>query len=366
MLNSMKYSIIRALRDKEFMLSTILITLVIGTVLNFTTNTMLEEITAGTLEIPVAIVQIEGSDTSTFIQTLEAAQIFELEFVDMAIAIDKLENNDVAGIFEVGVKPRLLVVTANARQLVLHAIADEYVINAAVLQNIANENPASLENVVANLLKQTPIASEMELANNLTSPMQHLAIAFITLVAVSGLFVGFERAMMTTNDGATASRRITSSLQRVKILIADLVGVALVVVVLTFGVWAYFFWVLGVDLEMNLILAALAFFLVALLSVSVGACFGLVIPGTKKLREQVLMVIYLVMLVPVFFVGQLQLPAIVDSLNPMALIQDTLMALKMQNYARYFGFITTMIVIVIMLLSLTIISLRRVHYVDTK
>ena len=368
MLNSMKYSVIRALRDKEFMFGAIIMTLLMGTVFYFMTGTMLEELADGTLEIPVAVVEISGSEQSMFIEILEMADIFELEFASMEEALYQLETGAVDGIFEVGYELRLLVTSSNFRQLILQTVADEYVIGGHMLMTIANENPAYLETAIMSLVEQRSVMNEMAIANELPDMMQLTAILFIGMTAISGTFLGFERAIMTNNDGATASRRITSSFGKMKILAADLLGAALLVVGVSFGVWAYYSFVLGVELGMNAGLASLAFFLTALFSISFGAFFGLVAPGKRKTREQILTGAYMGMMMAGFMGAQVRVDALelINSVNPIALFLDSLMALNMGNYTRYFGFIIIIAIATVIFIGLTIIALRRNRHVDAR
>lgn len=368
MLNSMKYSMIRALRDKEFMFSTIIIAVLMGTVMYFMTETMLEELESGTLEIPIAVVEVSGSEHGAFIEILETAGIFDLEFVDMEQALFKLEANDVEGIFEMGDDISLLVTHNGFTPLLLQTIADEYVMTSGALTTIATENPEDLEPAIISLMNQESVILEMEVTNQMVDTMQLSTILFITMTAISGMFVGFERAIMTNDDGKVASRRITSSFGKVNMLIADLVGVALLVVVMTFSIWAYFSLVLGVNLEMNVALAALGFLLTALFSVSFGALFGLVAPGKRKTREQILMGAYMGMMVLAFFGPQVRVDAItlINRVNPMSVLLDSLMALNMGNYVRYFGFTGTIAVATVIFLGLVIIALRRNRHVDAR
>jgi len=364
----MKYSIIRALRDKEFMFSSIVIAILMGTVMNFMTGMPLEELEEGTLEIPVAVVEIAGSQQSMFIEILEATGMFELQFVDMEEALYQLEEDTVDGIFEVGYEPRLLVTRSHFHQLLMQTIADDYVMGGNVLAAIANENPQYLEAAILSLLEPESVMSEMALADEMTDLMQTQTIIFIAMIAISGMFVGFERGIMTNNDGATASRRIMSSFGKMKLLFADLVGVALLVVVMTFGVWGYYAFVLGVTLEMNIAFAAFAFFLTALFGVSFGSFFALIAPGKRKTREQILTAAYMVMMMAAFVGAQLRndIIELLNSVNPMAILLDSLLALNMGNYTRYFGFMITIAIATVLFLALTIIATRRDRDVDAR
>jgi len=368
MLNSMKYSIIRAFRDKEFMLSGIIMVVLMGTIMYFMTDSMFEEFNEGTLEIPVAVVEIAGSEESLFIEILETAEMFELKFVSMEEALYQLEANDVAGIFEVGNELRLLVKTSNFRQMLLQSLADEYIRSGNMLTSIASENPQNLQNAIMSMIERQSVMSEMLIAEELVDIMQFSIMLLIATIAISGIFVGFERAIMTNNDGAIASRRITSSFSKMKILLADLMGVTSLVVVMTGSIWAYFSFVLGINLKMNVGLATLAFFLSSLFSVSFGAFVGLFVPGNKKMREQALFGAYMGMIMLAFF-GINARVEIIDSINqvnPMIRLANSLIALNMGNYARYFGFIGTMSFATIVFLVLAIIASRRNRHVDIR
>lgn len=367
MLNSMKYSMIRALRDKEFMLTIIFIVLM-GTVMYSMTETMLEELEGGTLEIPIAVVEISGSEHRAFIEILETAGIFELNFVDMEEALHMLEDHDVDGVFEIGSNLSLLVTHDGFSQLLLQTVADEYIMGSHVVTTIATKNPEDLESAIISMMNQDSVIRNMEIGDLVVDMMQMSTILFITMTAVSGMFVGFERAIMTNTDGKVASRRITSSFGKMNILITDLVGVALLVVVITFGIWAYFSFVLGVNLEMNVALAALGFILTALFGVSFGAFFGLVAPGKRKTRDQILSVAYMFMVMVSFFgpLVQVEAIALINSVNPMSVLLDSLMALNMGNYVRYLSFIGTIAIVSVIFLGLTLIAVRRNRHVDAR
>ena len=368
MLNSMKYSIIRALRDKEFMIMSILVAVVMGTVQYFMVGTMLEELEDGTLEIPVAVVEVAGNEDSMFIEILEIADLFELEFVDMEEALYKLETDAVDGIFEVGNEPRLIVINSGFAQLLMQTVADEYIIGGNILEQIATENPEYLETAIMSMMEPASIMNEMAIADDMADMMQLTAITFIIMTAVSGMFVGFERAIMTNNDGGCASRRITSSFGKMNILVADLIGVAFLVVAMTFAVWGYFALVLGVTLEMNAGFAILAFFLTALFSLSFGAFFGLVAPGKRKTREQILTTAYMVMVMAAFLGPQLQIDMLelINAINPISIVLDSIMALNLGSYTRYFGFMISIAIASIIFLALAIIALRRTRHVDIR
>ena len=369
MFNSIKYSIFRAVRDKEYMFSSLVIALLMGTIAFTMTGSMLEELEEGTLEIPVAVVEVEGSEQSAFIQILEATSMFELKFVDMETATYKLEINEVDGIFEVGYMPRLLVTRSHFRQRLLQTVADSYLINSNVLEAVASENPEYLEAAIMNIIEPNAVTSEMAIADEMVDWVQSLMILMITMTAFGGTFLGFERGIMVNNDGAIASRRITASFGKVKILIADLMGAAFVGVALSFAVWAYYVLVLGVDLEMNVGLAAVAFFLTALLGVIFGAFFALIAPGKRKTREQILNGAYMgLAMTGGFATGMRGIPLLdlINQVNPMVLLSDSLMALNMGNYTRYFGFMITLIIAAVVFLVLTLITLRRNRHVDAK
>ena len=368
MLNSMKYSMIMALRNKEFMFSSIIMAVMMGTIMHFMTGTIMEEIEEGTFEIEVAVVEIAGSENSFFLEILEAIDMLDVQFLDMEEALYQLEINEVAGIIEVGSQPRLLVVNNGFSQFVLQAIVDEYVMNSNVFVNIENENPQYLQAAMMSMIDREAVVIEMERTENITDMMQMFAIMFVTTGALSGIFVGFERAILINNDGEIGSRRLVSSFGKMKLLIMDLIGVALIVVLISFIIWAFYTMVLGVTLEINLALAGLSFFLTALFGVAFGAFFGLVAPGKRKTREQILNGVFMAIIMLGFFQANLRTPLIeaINEFNPMMLLLDALMALNIGSYARYTGFMVTLAVSTVVLLAITLIAVRRNRDVDAK
>ena len=368
MLNGIKYSMIRALRDKEFMFSSILVAVLMGTVMYFMTGSMMDEVNEGTLEINVAVVEIAGSEQSMFIDILQSIDMFELDFVNREEALYLLETGDVDGIFEVGSRPHLLVTESFFRQLILQTVADEYVMNGEIFTTIGNENPQYLEAAMMSMVDQRAIMAEMEIAEHVIDMMQMFMIMFVTTGALSGIFVGFERAIMVNNDGKTASRRLVSSFGKINLLVADLLGAAFVIVLIAFAIWGYFTLVLGVALEVNLALAAVSFFLTGLFGLTFGAFFGLVAPGKRKAREQILNGAYMGMIMIGFFGAQMPVPMIqrINDFNPLMLLVDAIMALNLGSYDRYIGFMVTIGILTVVMFVATIIALRRNRHVDAK
>ena len=362
----MKYSMKRALRDKEFMFTSIIIAILMGTVMHFMTGSIMEEIDEGIFEINVAVVEATHHEHDIFIEVLESVEMLELEFVDMEAALYKLDAGDVQGIFEVGYEPRLLVTVSHFSQRILQSIADQYVMNHDIFTNIAMTNPEYLASAMMSLVDRDSIMAEMELSENVMDIMQMFMIMFVTTGALSGIFVGFERAIMVNNDGTTASRRLISSFGKMKLLLADLLGVAAVVVLISFITWGYFAIVLGVELEVNLTLAGLSFFLTGMFGLALGAFFGLVAPGKRKTREQILNVFYMGMIMIGFFGSQMRMPIIntINEYNPLMILVDAIMALNIGSYNRFIGFMVALAVSTVVMLAATIIALRRTRHVD--
>jgi len=367
MLNSIKYSIIRAARDKDFMLSTILVAIVMGTVMYFMTSTILESIEEGSFEMPIAVVLTDGHENSNFLELIRNYGMFVYVVTDMDNALDKLDANQIDGIYEIGYAPELIVTRSYIRQQMMKMIADEYIVASHALSKIAMLNPLGLESAINEMTQSNTILTEMAITDEITDQMQLSTILFIVMTTLSGIFLGFERGMLTGNDGKVASRRIASSFGKLRLLISDLIGVSIMVLLMTFVTWGYFSLILGVELQMNLFLAGLAFFITGLFGVSLGAFTALIAPGTRKTREQILNGFYSV-LTMVAFVGSVfrnDVLQALNNINPMSMLLDALTALSFGNYNRYFGFMSGIAIATITFLVLIIVSLRRNRNVDT-
>ena len=370
MFNHIKYSIIRAVRDKEYMILSIIISLAMGTVMFFFTGTMLDELQEGTLTIPIGVVELSGNEHEAFLEILDGTDgLFEVQFLDYEEALYELEMGNINGIFEVGSDLRLLVTQDGFSQLILQMIADEYLQRGDAFVRIATENPQYLERAIMNMTSEESVMSEMDMAAAMPDMMQNMLIFLIAITSLSGVFVGFERAIMVNNDGSVGSRRITSPVGKVKMLFGDLIGVSIMSVVLTLIVWGYYAFVLNASLGVSVGWAILGFFITALFGVSFGALFGLVAPGKKKTREQILNGAYMIFCMVGGFGQGLRGVAMIDlinSVNPMILLVEAILALNMGNVARYVGFVGTIAGATVVLTVAIIITLRRNRYVDIK
>jgi len=369
MFNSMMYSIKRALRDKELMFSSILIAILMGTVMFFMTDSIMDQVNDGDFNIYAAVVVEEGAQ-NMFLDTLVQIDMFVLEFVDMEAALYLLENNEINGIYVISAtaEPRLYVPASFFSQRVMQMVLDEYIMNTRIFTEIAMNNPQYLETAMMSMLDRDTVLAEMEIAENVIDMMQMFMIMFVTTGALSGIFVGFERALLLNSDGTIGSRRLVSSFGKMKMLLADLFGATMVVLLITAIIWAYFALVLGVELQVNLALAGLSFLITGLFGLSFGAFFGLVAPGKRKAREQFLNVIYMGMIMLGFFGSQMRMPIIrtINEFNPLMILIDAIMALSLGSYNRYIGFMITMSALTVVMLVGTIIATRRNRDVDAK
>jgi len=369
MLNGIKYSVIRALRDKEFVIMGLMMAILMGTFQFFMTNTMMEDLAEGNLEISVAVVEVEGSEESFFIDILEATEMFELTFYDDVESIMyQLEDNTVAGIFEVGAIPRLIVANNGWNQDLMVLIADEYVIRQTAMNHILAENPQYFESVMTAMINEITLMEEMEIADEQFDMLHIMIIMMVVMPAFGGLFVGLERAMLTNNDGEKASRRIISKMGKFKMLVADLIGGAIVATLLSVVSWVWFAVVLGAELDINLAWGGLTIILVALFSVAFGAVFGLLAPGGRKTREQILSGAYMGLFMIGFMGGMVynETIALINQFNPLMLGVDAFMALTLGSYGRYITFMSILVGIIVVCFIILNFAVRRNRHVDVR
>jgi len=371
MLNTIKYSFLRALRNKEHVISSVAISLLMGTMFFFMTDTMLDELIDGSITLEIGVVQVAGEDEhATFLDILDAAgALFEIQMMEMDEALYALENDEIYGIFEIGNELNLLVVNDGFRQIIMQQFADSYLQHHEILMTILATNPAYFDHAMMSILAQTPVMSEKEMANEMPDMIQNLAITMIAITSVIPFFQGFDRALKVNNDGKIGSRRIISSFGKMNMLIGDLIGVAVLQVILTMITWAYFAFVLGINIEASIPLSILAFFIASAFSVAFGAFLGLVAPGKEKTREQILNVVVMIGAFAAGMSATIRGIAVVDAINtvnPFVLIADAVLALTLDNMPRYIGFISTIAGATVVLLAITFITLRRNRHVDLK
>lgn len=371
MLNTIKYSFLRALRNKEHVISSLTISLLMGTLFFFMTDTMLDELQSGNMTLEIGVVQVAGQyEHVTFLDLLHAAdELFDIQMMDMDEALYALASDEIYGIFEVGNELHLLVANDGFRQILMQQFADTYLQHHEILMTILAENPAYFEDAVMNTIAHLPVTSEMEMANEMPDMMQNIAITMIAITSAIPFFQGFDRALKVNNDGKIGSRRIISSFGKMNMLVGDLIGVAMLQVILTMIAWAYFAFVLGINIEASIPLAALAFFVASVFSVAFGAFLGLVAPGKEKTREQILNAVIMIGSMTAGMSATIRGIAVLDAINainPMVLIADAVLALTLDNMPRYLAFVSTMAGATVLLFAITFITLRRNRHVDLK
>ena len=367
MFQQIKYSFLGTLRNKEHLISSLAVSILMGTVLHFITgvNFVAEETT-----IPVAIVN-EGfeSEHAEFVELLSGMDlmtpIYELNITD---AMYQLESGAVDGIFEVGADLRLIVAQSGLNQRILAQITDEYLRVSSVLTRVAVNNPEYLEAATNNITNFVSLNQEMELASGLTDPFSHMTFMLIALTSLMCIYQGFEKTIKI-QDGSRAlsGRRQSSVASKVKMLVADLIGLSLLQFVYSVIVWAYFVFVMNAPVDGNLVLIVATLFIGCLFATTFGAFFGIVIPGKVELREKMLNGGFMIFAMLGGFGIQLrgnQILDIAQSINPVMLLTDSLLALRVDNLGRYIQFISILFALTTFFLVISIIFLRRNRHAD--
>ena len=371
MLHLIKYNLLVKLKNFSSTFWPLIFPILLGTMFYFAFGNIDD---SDFQTVPVAVVQEEQKDT-LFLMYLDqiennSSSLLSVTELSSSEAYDKLEKEEVAGIYFIGKQPSLTVASNGIQESILQSVLSSYETGKATIQDIARNHPEGLLNGIRQMLNTENTLSSVSLGGRTINGNVQFFYALIAMGCLYGCFIGFGSAVsIQANITPLAARRCVTPTHKLKLILSEqiasfLLGYLDVIVLLLF-----LRYVLKLDFQGQMGRMLLISFFGSLIGVSMGIFIG----SLGKIRESVKIGIILgFSMVSSFLAGLMnntmkdlveKNAPIINRINPASLISDAFYCINVyDDMARYYRNLITLAVMSIVLAAASFFIIRRERY----
>lgn len=378
-----KYKIKHLIRSKEETFWVILFPLILGTCFyaafgNISSSTENFE----TLDVAIVLEEDENNDLiKTTFDAMTVAKdgeeaLLSITYTDMENAEGMLNNKKITGIinFNNGT-PSLTILEEGINESILKEVLDKYiqtsnVITSISIANMGNIDENELNDILANLTKDTNYIKTKKLTDGNTDNMTDYFYSLIAMTCLFGSLLGITCAkQMKANLSALGMRKNLAPVNRLTTIFADFSACYMVLMLGDLLLIIYLNYILKINLGGNFGLILITSFVGSLIGLSNGIFVG----SIPKLSENMKVAINLAGSLFSSFLSGLMISGIkyriekyapiVNKLNPATVITDALYSLNIYDtYDKFCASMITLIIYSIVLCTLSYILTRREQY----
>ena len=380
MLRTIKYSLLRLLRNKNELFWILLFPIILGIFfkVGFSNINNSEKLSP----IPVAVVSENESGFNIFKNIVDEIQngdnpLFKVTYQSKEKALKLLEDKKIDGILTVSDTIKLTV-SANMKenainQSILDSFVTQYNVSSSAVADIMVSNPDKVPDIINDITKTSSASynkkvslTDRENSNSFTQYFYNLLAMACLMTASAGMRISIDNQGNLSMLGA---RRCISPMHKLKSIIGELIGY--VIFNFTCNLIAFIFInvVLKIDLTAHLSFAVLTLFIATLTGISFGFFIGSIGTFNENIKESTCIgIIMFCCFLSGLMLGNMkmlvqQFCPLINKINPAALISDSFYSLSVYNtYDRYLYNIVTLSCLIIIFTLGGFLLTRRKKY----
>lgn len=387
--HNFKYSLKVLLKNKMLVFWTFAFPIILGTFFNMAFSDIEDSEKLDIIDI--AIVKTEEFNNNELVKESfkvlsdkkNEEQLFNVEYVTEEKAKELLEKEKITGYLLLDEEESKIFVKENGiNETIFKYITEEIIQNNKIINNVVNQEinkeiSSKNYNIDYKLIYKNAInlinKNEPNIKDISSSKLSYTMIEFYTLIAMACLYGGILGMVAVSNNLAnmsnTGKRVAVSKTSKIKLILSSVFASYVVQIIGVALLFLYTAFVLGVDYGNNLILIIL----LALLGSFAGLTFGIAIACIFKVKESVKtgILISITMLwcflsgmmgITMKYIVDKNIP-IINKINPASMITDGFYSLYYYDTLnRYYLNITGLIIFSILMIGVSIFSLRRQKY----
>jgi ABC-2 type transport system permease protein len=327
--------------------------------------------------IPVAVVtDTTATNANEFLAIMKQLsyenddKMFEVHEASREEGEKLLKDEEINGIILNGSTRELVVSQSNFQTSVLKQFLDEYLRIESFMTDVMTNYPDSIMQAATTIQNSESFIKTISLKGNDVDGMIQYFYALIAMVCLFGSYLGLANANhIQANLTANAARRCVSASRKSHLVVADSLAALTIHFSELVIVWVYLRFVLGVNIgEQPLPYFAICF-VGSIIGISLGQFIGIAFRASEGAKEGVLTCVSLGMsfLSGLMFANMKDIvqknAPILNAINPAALITDAFYSLTVfDDYSRFYQSLISLIIISAILLTGSIILVRREKY----
>ncbi len=387
--HNFKYTLKTLFRNKTLIFWTFAFPIILGTFFNMAFSNI--ENSEKLEIIDIAIVNNEEFENNKiFKEAFENLsdeknenRLFNTKYVTEEQAKELLENDEISGYMILEKEePQIIVTTSGINETILKSVTEEIIQTNEIINNIAkNEIEKEIisqnynidyEKIYKNIIEMTE-NQEVNIKNISKNNLSYTMIEYYTLIAMTCLYGGILGMVAINQNLANMSnngKRISiAPTQKVKTILSSISASYIVQLIGLSLLFIYTIFILKVDYGTNLPLIILLGLVGSFTGLSMGLAVGVLFKTNEGIKTGILISITMLgcflsgmMGITMKYIIDKNIP-IVNKLNPASMITDGFYSLYYYDTLdRYFFNIASLIIFAFIMITISIISLRRQKY----
>lgn len=375
-IHNFKYSLKTLLNNKSLIFWTFAFPLILATLFNMAFSNI--EKSEKLDIIPIAIVKTEEFDNNQIIKSTfenlsdkeNKDRLFDTQYLEEKDATDLLNKGKITGILKIeDNKPLLIFNKSGINQTILKSVTDEIMYTSKIVENLKEyeDNYESIYN------KINDITNNVKLNNISNSKLSYTMIEFYSLIAMACLY-GAMLSMTSINQvlanmSSKGKRCEISPTKKITMILSSLLASYIVQIIGLVILFIYMILALKIDFGNNILLIILLSLIGSLSGLTLGVFVGTVFKTNENAKTGILISITMLgcylsgmMGITMKYIIDKNVP-IINKLNPVNMITDGFYSLYYYSTLdRYWFNIISLLVFSILLIIISLISLRRQKY----
>lgn len=385
--HNFKYSLKILLKNKMLIFWTILFPIILGTLFNMAFSDIEKKEKLDIIDI--AIVNDEKFENKIIFKEVfkklssdsNKNKLFNIKYVSLDSAKNLLDDGKITGYLFFDDLPNIIVKSNGINETVLKSVTDEIIQTEVVINNIIKEEMVSFSsenisdiysNLYSDILNMMQNSS-VNIIDKSSTNLSYTMIEFYTLIAMACLY-GSILGMVSVNQNlanmSNSGKRIAVSPSRKKnIILGSVLASYIVQLVGIFLLFLYTIFVLNVEYGNNLPLIVILALTGSLAGLAIGIFVACIFKTSDNLKTGIIISFTMfgcflsgMMGVTMKYMVDKNFP-IINKLNPASMITDGFYALYYYDTLdRYFFDLASLFVFSLVLIIVSIFSLRRQQY----
>lgn len=331
----------------------------------------------GFRSIPVAVVtDSNAANSNEFLAVMKQLSydnedmMFEVQEVTLEEGEQLLKEDAIEGIILNTSVRELIVSESSFETSVLKQFMDEYLRIESFMSDVMTNYPASIMQAATAIQTSESFIKTTSLKGDELDMMNQYFFSLIAMVCLFGSYLGLENARdIQANLSANAARRCVSASRKFHLVCADSLAALTIHFSELVIVWVYLRFILGVNIGVQPLAYFTVCFIGSIIGITLGQFIGIACRGSEIAKEGILTSVSLgmsflsgLMIGNMKDIVQKNVP-ILNAINPAALITDAFYSLTVfDDYSRFYQSLISLIIISVILLTGSIILVRREKY----
>lgn len=379
-IHNFKYTFKSLIRNKTLVFWSFVFPLILATLFNMAFSNIINSEKLSITNIAI-INNEEFNNNEIYKETFKSLskenenQLFNIKYVNEDKAKELLDNDKIDGYLKLEDKPYITIKKNGINQTVLKFVVEEVDSTYLISNNLIEYNLSHNQNIDYNIYAKVmnKLNSNINIIDKSSKNMNFMMIEFYTLIAMTCLYGGIIAMTIINkclaNMGNIGKRVEISPIKKRTIIFSSLLSSYIIQLLGLILLFIYTIFILNVVYGNHLFYIILLSLVGSLTGLSLGLCIGVIIKKNEAIKIGILLGITMLgsflsgmMGVTLKYVIDKNIP-LLNKINPANMITDGFYSLYYYNTInRYFFNLISLLIVSIILIIISIISLRRKQY----